>query len=247
MVDLTNFSYLCHQAAEKAYADLPDLGEQDQDKVWAKVAAHIGCQENIVMNSPAEDTNIEATSFEELVQYYKEGAVTLKFEEMIAAIADKDVCPLNLNEGSADQFDVLMDYLTPSGAIEMTWQYELENGGVYVNLEFADPFIAEFAKEELQSQLQAAYEARIDPKYYQIARCGACDHAVLESETPQKREFSKNNTHFHTACGYPSGIFGYTVITEANVHQIPADLREGEIWLELANLYNVESDDEIEE
>lgn len=251
MVDIEDFSNVCAKAAEAAYAVLPDLGEQDQFKIWARVAKQIPCSENIQIT---EHEIIEELAFDDLVLYYKNAAVQLKFEEMIESIKDEEKQLINLNEPEDDQFNDAMSNLCPSSSIEMNWHGEEENGNFNVNIDVCDIDIKNIATEiddNLIAQLESAFAAKIDAKYYQIAKC-QCGYMNLESESPYHRESYKNNTNYHTACGWPSGVLNYLMIVEhksgsleeqenqIQADEIPDSLKSGAVWEELKEIYGLE-------
>lgn len=250
MVDIDDFSWICAQATDKAYEALPDLGEQDQDAVWEHVAQKIGCEKNIVMNSAMQNELIADLTFDDLVQYYKEAAVEVKFDDMIAAINDADSYHYNLNETNIEYFNHIMTLLTPDDAITMGWTCTEENGHFSVDLKIYEPQLDELARNSTSNkvhELEAAFERKITARYYQLAKCQTCGKMYLEAPTPNERQRDQNSVHFHEQCGYPAGAMKTFALTETPqyseemaVTNIPTEVRVGEIWKALNTIYEFE-------
>jgi hypothetical protein len=135
-----------------------------------------------------------------------------KYTEILKTIESLESIILNANDQEQNIWDSF-----PSLEIEVESDWSDEHGFIF-NVSCKDIKDPEddsdnLEREETEQVLESAINAKVDTYCFYVAKC-SCEtnsrHLSVKSQSDE--HFYKNNTNYCTTCGYPKGVYSYTVI-----------------------------------
>jgi hypothetical protein len=136
-----------------------------------------------------------------------------KYTKIIAEINNEKNIILNANDQEVNIWDSF-----PPLELEIESDWSDEHGFIFNvscrDIKDPDDDSDNLEREETEKALESAINAKVDTYCFYVAKCKCSRFLSVRSQSDE--HFYKNQTSYCLNCGYPQGVYDYTVIDSCN-------------------------------